>query len=166
MQRANSLEKTLMLGKTEGKRRWGQQRMRWLDSITDSMDINLSKLWGIGEDRGVWHATVHEVTKSQTWLSDGTTTTANKLHDNRDLVSLVSPGLRAQSIFFFEKLFPLVGGAIPRITAPCFGPDSAWTAESGGVSFRPFITSQCLADTDKGSAWATTPLRGLSHHHV
>ena len=72
MRRASSLEnnllleKNLLLKKTEGKRRQGQQRMRWLDSITDSMDINLSKLWGIGEDRGVWHATVHEVTKSQT----------------------------------------------------------------------------------------------------
>ena len=52
MQRANSLEKTLMLGKTEGKRRSGQQRMRWLESITDSVDMNLSKLWQIVEDRG------------------------------------------------------------------------------------------------------------------
>ena len=61
MGRANSLEKTLMLGKIEGKRRRGQQRMRWLDSITDSMDVNLSKLWEIVEDRGSWHAIVHRV---------------------------------------------------------------------------------------------------------
>ena len=60
MQRADSLEKTLMLEKTKGKRRRGQQRMRWLDRITDSMDLNLSKLQEIVEDRGAWLATVHE----------------------------------------------------------------------------------------------------------
>ena len=65
MQRANSLKKTLMSGKTEGKRR-GQQRMRWLDSITDSMNINLSKLQEILKDRGDWHAVLHRVTKNQT----------------------------------------------------------------------------------------------------
>ena len=66
MGRADSLEKTLMLGKIEGKRRRGWQRTRWLDSITDAMDISLSNLWEIVEDRGAWHATVHDVTKSRT----------------------------------------------------------------------------------------------------
>ena len=66
MQRADSLEKTLMLGKIEGKRRRGRKRMRRLDSITDSMDMNLSKLWETVKDRGAWHAAVHEISKSQT----------------------------------------------------------------------------------------------------
>ena len=74
MQRTDSLENTLMLGKIEGRRRRGQQRMRWLDSITDSMDMNLSKLLEKVEDRGAWRAAVHGVTKRQTWLSDWTTT--------------------------------------------------------------------------------------------
>ena len=66
MQRPDSLEKTPMLGKIEGMRRRGRQRMRWLDSITDSMDMNWSKLLEIVEDRGAWHATVHEIAKSLT----------------------------------------------------------------------------------------------------
>ena len=88
MQRADSLEKTLMLGKTEGKRRSGQQRMRWLDSITDSMDMSLSKLQETVEYRGTWHAIVHGVTKSQTRLSDWTTITtkAPSLEQNQYFV--------------------------------------------------------------------------------
>ena len=69
MQKANSLEKTLMLGKIEGKRRRGQQRMRWLDGITDPMDTSLSKFREIGKDREAWHAVVHGITRSWTQLS-------------------------------------------------------------------------------------------------
>ena len=70
MQKLNSLQKSLLLGKIEGKRRKGRQRMRWIDSITDSVDMNLSKPWEIVEDRGAWHAIVNEVTKSWTQLND------------------------------------------------------------------------------------------------
>ena len=87
MWRVNLLEKTLMLGKIEDKMRRGWQRKRWLDSITNSVDMNLSKVWEIVKDREAWHATVHEVTKSRTRLSNWTITTT-KIWGERDEIQL------------------------------------------------------------------------------
>ena len=96
MWRTDSLEKPLMLGKIEDRRRRGRQRMRWLEGITDSKDMSLSTLWEIVKDRKVWPAPVHGVAKSWTWLSNWTTTTKFRFRGHTVLQKAIFPWYHLQ----------------------------------------------------------------------
>ena len=124
MQRADSLEKTLMLGETEGRKRRGQQKMRWLGGITDTMDMSLSHLQKIVKGTEAWRSAVHEVTESQTWLNDWTTNMYR--HIRRDFDSpWLHPPLQAAD-------FNLTENASPAWLR------KSWTATYEGVSsFHP-----------------------------
>ena len=114
--RANSLEKTLMLGKLEGKRRMGWQRMRWLDSITDSADMNFSKLPEIVKDREAWSAAVHGVAKGQTQLSDWTELSYHYLGEHKYKLYLSAVFIQDVSENFcnIEELLDLVFILVPH----------------------------------------------------
>ena len=127
MQSSDSLEKTLMLGKVECMRRRGWQRIRWLDGITDSVDMNLSKLWEIAKARESWHAAVHEVTKSWTWLNYWTKTTSQKLSS--------CPAQQRHT-----------NSTCDRCLVGCWRWVSLWSLQMGRLMYSDWVTKPTIQD--------------------